>query len=461
MEPLLPKSTSPCSSLYRQMGAHFMRDSRDSRNDDAINRMRNSGLLYSSLYAAKLREGDAEHRLAAANILNAHLLMVEIMMSNLMQKYVYDAYSELQQRGMMRHLVKKHAKSLYSLSFDLQSRCNKHDVEQVRIFCRSIYPSLVDRYIEDGGTLTTKMQLLFQNNYKNQLSKIYLSTKNVLDKIRVPESELCTKIEMVAMLAFTGIEFYDTMCKKVDSLLDGFGRVKRMKSSHNEKILCAAKELLRIIGGDKDRNGLPEKESLDARTFVAQFQSGLVSEGLLAIVESGISALRTDYIEYLIATLRIKLHRHELSITDIRTLVARVGSIKNVRKLLTEIADTIPYGETEATAAEYPDAIDLALMLPDPVPDSALFTFRRLCLEDHVLLPEKEDEQKVRCRELRQEARSNGGALPLGTLKALYAELKTKKAVSELLRAAGEELGETLKIFDKIRVKELKYGNKN
>ena len=456
MEPLLPKSTTSCSPLCGQMGAHFMRDLRDSRNDACISRVRNNGLFYSSLYAAKLREGDAEHRLAAANILNAHLLMVEIMMSNLMQKYVYDVYSELQQRGLMRHLVKKHAKSLYSLSFDLQSRCNKHDVEQVRVFCRSIYPSLVDRYIEDGGTLTTKMQWLFQNKYENQLSKIYISTKNVLDKIRVPESELCTKIEMVLMLAFTGIEFYNEMCRKVDSLLDGFGRVNRVKSFHNEKFLCAAKELLRIIGGGKDKSGLPEKESSAARTFVAQFQSGLVSEGLLAIVESGISALRADYIEYLIATLRIKLHRHELSITDIRTLVARVGSVKNVRKLLAEIADTIPYGETDATAAEHPDAIDLASMLPDSVPDSALFTFRRLCLEDHVLLPEKEDEHKVRCRELRQEARSNGGALPLGTLKALYAELKTKKAVSELLRAAGEELGETLKMFDKIKVKELK-----
>lgn len=427
----------------------IVQDNRDEHNAAAINRRKRNDLLYAATYTAKEREASAEQRLAAANILNAHLLMVEIMMSNVMQKYVYDVYSELDSRGMMRHLVKKNAKQMYAVAFDLQGRCNSHDIEQVRTFCRSIYPSLVEEYIEAGGTLTMKMQLLFQSKYSSQLDRIYFATKNAIDKARIPNGDLCSKVQMVAMLAHTGIEFYEVMCRKVDGLLDGFGRVSRIKSSHNEKILCAAKELMRCIGGG-DNISLPDKESADARTFAAQFQKELIGEGLLGMVESGIVSLMTDYIEFVIASLRIKLARRQMTVTDIRTLLARVGSFRNVHKLLEEIL-LIPFRDNGDM-----DVIDLAHELPDAEAESALATFRRLCLDDHVLMPEKEDETKVRQREVRQEARQNGGCLPLGTLKALYAEMRTKKAVKEFLKGAGAEMDKTIIEFDKLKVKEWK-----
>lgn len=426
----------------------IIKDERDDRNTVAIKRRQRNDLFYSSVYAAKRREASEEQRLAAANILNAHLLMVEIMMSNVMQKYVYDVYSSLDNHGMMRHLVKKNAKQMYAIAFDLQGRCNSHDLEQVRTFCRNIYPSLLPEYLDAGGTLTTKLQLLFQKNYSDQLNKIYFATKNAIDKARMPFSDLCAKVQMVAMLAHTGIEFYDVMCHKVDNLLDGFGRVHRVKSNHNEKLLCAAKELMRSLGGDG--KNLPDKESADARTFAAKFQKELIGEGLLGMVESGIVSLMTDYIEFVIASLRIKLERRQITVTDIRTLLARVGSIKNVRKLLEEIS-LIPFRDDGDM-----DAMDLAHELSDTESESALTTFRRLCLDDHVLMPEKEDETKVRRREVRQEARQNGGCLPMGTLKALYAEMRTKKAVNEFLRSAGTELDKTIIEFDKLKVKELK-----
>lgn len=85
----------------------FVRDDRDERNTAVINHRKRSSLLYSSIYIAKEREASIEQRLAAANILNAHLLMVEIMMSNVIQKYVYNVYSDLENRGMMHHLSRK------------------------------------------------------------------------------------------------------------------------------------------------------------------------------------------------------------------------------------------------------------------------------------------------------------------------------------------------------------------
>ncbi len=437
--------------MMSPISSHFTRDLRTEQNETAIRSVQNSGLLYRSIYAQKMREANAQQRMAAADILNGHLLMTEIMLANLMQKYVYDVCSGLEEKGMMRHQMKRHARQMRDVSRDLISRSNQHDRSMVHTFCRRIFPSLVDTYIEDGGTLTSKLHVVFQRRYATLMEQIYLSSKNVLDKDRVPESELGAKIQMVLMLCHTGIELYDLICERVDRLLEGFGSMTRLKSQHNEKILCSAKELMRLLSGN--RKSMMDDESREVkavRAFCAQFQKELTSEELLQLIESGIVSLQIDFTEYAIATLRIRMEHGRLSVSCIRTLLARVGTPANVRRLLKEIA-AIPYTDNGET-----DAIDLAQSLPDSVPESAIATFRRLCIEDHVLLPEKEDERKVRCRELRQEARSNNGVLPMGTLKALYMELKTKKAVSALLTEAGKELEDTLKVFDKTKVKELK-----
>lgn len=437
--------------MMSPISSHFTLDLRNEQNETAIRSVQNRGLLYRSIYAQKMREASAQQRMAAADILNGHLLMTEIMIANLMQKYIYDVYNGLEEKGMMRHQMKRHAKQMRDVARDLISRSNQHDRCMVKTFCHRIFPSLVDTYIEDGGTLTSKLHVAFQRRYATLMEQIYLSSKNVLDKGRVPESELGAKIQMVLMLCHTGIELYNLICERVDRLLEGFGSMTRLKSQHNEKILCSAKELMRLVEG-KPENVMDEdsQEVKDARDFCAQFQKELTNEELLQLIESGIVSLQIDFTEYAIAILRIRMEHRRLSVASVRTLLARVGTPANVRRLLKEIA-SIPYTDNGET-----DAIDLAQSLPDSAPESAIATFRRLCVEDHVLLPEKEDERKVRCRELRQEVRANKGLLPHGTLKALYAEMKTKKAVSELLMEAGKELGDTLKVLDRTKVKELK-----
>ena len=404
-------------------------------------------LMYKSMYVGKVREASPEQRMAAADILNAHLLMVEIMMSTIMQLYIFKVRDALIEQNRMRHNIKRHINALYLASLDLQRRCNAHDSSMVETFCRNIYPSLVEIYKNSDGSLTSKLQSSFYKNYQTQLDLIYFSTKNAIDKARIPDSSLASNVQMISMLANTGIEFYNLMCKKVDGLLDGFGRVARIKSQHNEKILCSAKELLRELCSGRD---LPEKESEDARKLAAQFQKELTGEGLLQMMEGSIISLQTDFIEFCIASIRMKIHEKKMLISDIRTLLARLGSMKNVRKLLEEIEATPLSEENEF------DMIDLAQSLPNSLEGSALCKYRRLMLEDHVLLPEKEDEKIVRQRELRQEARSNNGKLPDGTLKQLFAELGTKKAVQDLITSAGPELNRTAIIFRGMKVSQLK-----
>lgn len=334
------------------------------------------GLFYSSFRSAKMREASPQQRQSAAEILLGHLLMVEIMMSTIVQKYVFKTCATLDELGLMRHNVKRQAKLLRTVSSDLLSRCNAHDRAQVNAFCQSIYPPLVPGYIESGGTLTLKLQLHFYQKYTERINLIYFATKNAIDKMRIPNSDLLSDVFMITMLTQTGIEFYDLICRKTDHLMEGFGRITCVKSHHNEKMLCASKELLRELGCSGE---LPEKEANDARTLTAQFQRELTSESLLQTIESSITSLRIDYIEYVIASIRLQLSEGKLPSSCVRSLLARLGSTGNVRLLLKEIAD-IPLPESEEW-----DVIDFAQNLPGAAPDSSLYRFRQLCVNDQVI----------------------------------------------------------------------------
>lgn len=414
---------------------------------DTMTDFSTKGMAYMS-WAKRWGNATPRQRQCAADILNAHLLMVEIMMSNVSDLYIHRVISLLKERGMMRQNLRRQARILEGISADLQKRCSLHDRMQVETFCRHIFPSLVPAYMECGGTLSLQLQILFHKTYGDNLELLYVATKKAVDRAGIPQSDLFSNVEMVAMIAQTGIDFYETILQKIKNLMDGIGKFSCVKSRHNEAMLCAAKEMLRSLGG-KDVK-LPEKESEDVRTLAARFQKELVDESLLKMIESAIVSLQTSFIEFVIATLRVEMESGHLPVSDIRTLTARIGTVENVRKLLDEIR-RIPLPETEDF-----DIMDFAQSLPDSRTDSPLATFRRLCIEDHILTPPEEDENTVLKRSLRQEARKNDGILSLDTLRTLYARVKSKKAVIEYLAESGEELAPSIKMIKKMKAEELK-----
>lgn len=401
---------------------------------------------------SRFRQYSPEQRKAGADILNAHVLIVEIMMSNITQKYIYDVSSMLKERGLMRHNLKRRANELSQVSTDLMKRCNLHDKAQVRAFTTPIYPGLADSFIEWGGTLTQKLQNIFWNTYKEKINLIYFATKNALDKCRVKQSDLVTNMEMVSMLCTTGIEFYECMSYKIDSMMNGIGSVKRIKNRHNEKMLGAVKDMLRDMIGNLV---IPEKEGKDVRTLTAQFQRELTGEDLMKMVEGGVTSLKMEFIEYVIANLRIKQATNGFSINDYRTLLIRMGSKKNVRILLNEIS-AIPLPET----SDY-DLYDLMETLPDSGTEreNAIGTFRRSCLEERIrIIPETKEE--VTLRKLRQEVYRNNGTLSMLTLRYLYNVFGTKKAMAAYLSRGGVEvMGRTIRSLKNIKVSQLSLKN--
>lgn len=391
----------------------------------------------------------SHQRMAAARILFGHLLMTEIMMAAISQKYIIHTVNGLKEEGLFRHQLKKQANLLLQNSYNLKARCDAHDRELVENFCSSIWYPLTGKYLEDGGTLTQKMQINFDRTFSNDLSLIYIACKNALDRQRVPHSDIIADAMMVLQLAQTGIELYNYIENRILRIVNGIGECSVTKSRHNELMAGCAREIIRLLRA----GSCCDKDASDIRQLVARFQQKLSSQDLLNMIEGSIESMRQDYIEYILANLRINLEKRSLRLSDLRLLRIRMGTFDQVRGFLSELS-AIPL--RIPPECEDVDIFDVAESLPDSTEGSLLFRFRRLCIEDKVGAPEKEDSRASLCRSLRQQARANGGVLPTVTLKQLYREQGTKRSVDLLLLEAGDELNRTRKVLRKIPVKDLR-----
>lgn len=405
----------------------------------------NGGMPHITMLSGKYSGVPAEKRKAAADIMNGHLLMMEIMMSNVTQLWITRSVSMLEERGMMRHTIKKRANELTRVSSDLIGRCNAHDRIQVEQFAAHIFPPLVEQYINDGGTVTQGLQSAFMKRFRNELDIIFLSTKNAVDKARIPHSEIVSSVEMVALMAHTGIEIYNFICRKVDALMAGIGSVKRIKSRHNEQILAAANEILRSLGCDKAN--LPEKEGADVRLLARSFHQELTDKSMIDTVNAGITAMQMNFIEYVIASIRLDMEKGSVGFSSLHTLLLRLGNKRNVRELLKEIGSIPLPGKGE-------DIFDFMENLPDSVPGSRLAEFRRLCLDDHIMTEPETEEQKE-LRTLRRFVYRHEEGLDLPCLRWLYWRFGTKKAVSDYLGKGGETMDRTVRRMKHIRCAEL------
>lgn len=390
-------------------------------------------------------------RKAAADIMNSQLIMVQIMLASMMHTYIHAVTSELINKGKLRHNTKRRCTELTEQSQALIDKCEIHDKIQVRVYTSSIYPSLTESFIENGGTLSQKVQCLFYKRYGNLLNSIYSATKNAVDKCNISNSEIISNAEMVIMICNSGIDFRNYIEKHVKGLMICIGNIKSVRDKHNEKIACAAKDLVREMCGNIP---VPEDDMNEVRHLTEQFNKQLVTGELLDTVKSAILSLQMDFVEFIIVTLRIKLARNKMSINDYRTLFHRLGTRNNVENLLKEIRE-IPYED-----CENPDIPELMESLPDTKQDSVLSEFRRLCVEDHVFLnPETNKERYL--RHFRQKVYRGNGCLDMQTLRYLYNVFGTKKAMIDYLSQAGMEvMGNTIRRIKRIKASELSFDAK-
>lgn len=396
--------------------------------------------------ASALRNGYEKYsemeRSVAAGVWGMQLTVLEIALSDAVHHWVNRTAGLLDFYGMRRHNVKRRIKELECTASDMIAKCNAQDYTLFDGYLHSVWPSLVPSYFKEGGTITQQIQAAFTRQYSNDLNIIYFCVKNAADKANTPKSDLVASVSMVQLLSHTGVDAYNLIYQEIRKLTPAY-----KGGNLFEKTLGASNDLMRLIG--MGNAVLPYKEGTDAVKLAEKFRSDLSGNGINSIVQSAIRSARMGFIECTIAYMRLALECRDVTISDWRTLLFRMGSKQNVRKLVKEIA-AIPLPEKVPE-----DMTEMAEQLPDSVPGTALAEYRRLSLEDHVMIDKKETEEEKELRTLRRFVYRNEDGLDLPYLCWLYSRFGTKKAVTEYLLRAGDTMNRTLRKLKRIRCSEL------
>ncbi len=388
-------------------------------------------------------------RAVGADMMNAHKIMVEMMFANLVNKYIHSVVSQLKEQNMMRHNIKRLANILLENTTDLIKKCEPHDRNQVKIYTEDIFPTLSSRYYENDGSLASYLQTMFHNEYKDRLDKIYSLTYKMLMDVQAKYPSIVADLEMVVMLCITIIDYDEAVTTQILYLTSDIDKAQAPRVNQNNRIIGASNELIRQLIGT-----IPMPEGSDeVRELTKELQDSLVQPEMWNVTKSAISALKMDYIEYVMADLYIRLKTEQpIQLKEYRMLFLRLGSKKRVRQFFKELGDIcLPDGDYDII--DVMDLLPLSAGIGDN--ETAIATFRRLSLEDKIKI-NPETYEEIEYRNLRREVYHNG-SLPMFILKYLYYKLKSKKAITGYLKKAGEEvMASTINALKSIKTDSLK-----
>lgn len=419
---------------------HIERAAHPSKNSSSFMRLSLQGRLHTNTRYT------IQEMVQLIDMLNLYLISCEMILAGEMQRISLDVYKKLKEENMLRHQLKKSVGELHAKTDDLFKQVILEDRRIVTEYANIVAPAYAKAYYEAGGSISNRLQMQFHKVQGERINLIILSTKNALDKICVPHSDIVAQVMTLIGLSTTNINLYEAVQKKIDAIHGGTLKITRQKSLHNESIIKSARNVVDLFVS-RNQN-VPEREGKAAQGLLKQLGEYMAGQDMFSIVDNCLLAMNMEYVEFLLSSLRIDMQNRSIPLSLYRNLLERMGTYSNVRQMLSQLGN-IPVPEEV-------DAWDFAATLPSISSGTALNSFRRLCIENKSILPEKEDSHKRICRELRQVVRKCKKTLPIEVIKAIYADLKSKKKVMELLKEAGSELDPTARIVKKMKVSELK-----
>lgn len=325
------------------------------------------------------------------NMLNLYLISCEMILAGEMQRISLDVCEKLRKENMLRHQLKKSVGELRAKTDDLFKRVVLEDRRIVTEHANMVAPAYAKAYYEAGGSLSSRLQMQFRKMQGERINLIILSTKNALDKIRVPHSDIVAQVMTLIGISTTNINLYEAVQKKIDTIHGGTLKITRQKSLHNESIIKSARNVVDIFVS-RNQN-VPEREGKAAQDLLKQLGDYMSGEDMFFIVDNCLLAMNMEYVEFFLASLRIDMQNRPILLSIYRNLLERMGTYANVREMISQlVAVPIPEGT---------DAWDFATKLPSISSGTALNSFRRLCIENKSISPEREDNQKMVCRKLR------------------------------------------------------------
>ena len=380
-------------------------------------------------------------------MINTYMLCCELILMCYVQQYSRHILSELKERGLYRHNMKKYANILSSVTTDLQVRSNRSDkniVEKQFLMC---FPSgtYMDDYYQEGGNILQRLIVSFEKRMKAYMDDVFQAC-SVMAEVMCPQhAPLLAEVYMLHALAQTDVELYNECQKQIANIGRGRLRSHVIKSLHSEQMVNAAKNITDCFISRKAV--CPPKETLELRSSIATFQRNISPDVMYPLMESSFLALKMEMVEYFITRVRTDMDGRGVRYSCVKEMYLRLGDRWNVKRLADEIR------EIELDCNET-DTFELMEQLTGKIDGEMVNNFR-CCIVDGVSM-EADTERMETVRLLRHAATKVGGVIPLHILQDMLSAYRTKKEMLDLLRDAGQRLQPTLYAVQAMRLKELK-----
>lgn len=444
------------ASVLSQMATEAMRNGMDNKEvmDALFAVISGQGGPETQPGAAPVRKGaiteaQAEEIKAQVKYLQNLLLYWDMILCSHIQQLASDIIDELKQQGMYRHELKKCANSLSDESRRLQALVNGNDRILVVKWCRRIDPrDLYTReFFDDGASIVSHFMVAYCKRFDKVWDVIRMDCRTIAKTLSEKHERLVTGLLEIEALTNTGVELFDSCVRRMKALVAGHGKASITKSTHHESMRNAAHNLLRRLG--KASAVVPDELMKYARDHLAAMQRTMIEESSGDFFQERFDLLSRDFVNYLMAWMRIDMEFGKVRLGAIRMVYDRLGTRHRVEKFFSQLRETpLPQGNA--------DVWDVAdFMVVHALKHKELMRFENMCLEDRRHIPD-ESQAKQEARILRQQARRNKGMLPDSMIHVMFSHYRTKKALVEHLGALGFELKPTLERVKKMKVAELK-----
>lgn len=444
------------ASVLSQMATEAMRNGMDNKEvmDALFAVISGQGVPETQQSAAPVRKGaiteaQAEEIKAQVKYLQNLLLYWDMILCSQIQQLAFGVIEELKRQGMYRHEFKKYANSLSDEARRLQIRIKDNDRALVLKWCRRIDQRCLytREFFDDGASIVSKFMIAYYKSFEKVWNVIRMDCRTIAAALSERHERLVTGLLEIEALTNTGVELFDTCVRRMKALVAGHGKASITKSTHHESMRNAAHNLLRRLG--KASAVVPDELMKYARDHLAAMQLTMIEESSGDFFQERFDLLSRDFVNYLMAWMRIDMEFGKVRLGAIRMVYDRLGTRHRVEKFFSQLRETpLPQGDA--------DVWDVAdFMVVYALNHKELMRFKDMCLEDRRHIPD-ESQAKQEARVLRQQARKNKGLLPDSMIHVMFSHYRTKKALVEHLGTLGFELKPTLERVKKMKVSELK-----
>lgn len=377
---------------------------------------------------------------------NTAKLTLIILMGEI-QHRILTMRTELEKAGLYRHQVKKLTRKMADIANSIQKDVIRLGELSSTQFCNAVLPGCGEQYIAEGSNVITTAQMEFSQMIANDISLFYISGKQALDDIHYPNSAPCAH----ALLTLGIAELFLSVSDNLHTIIHNrTGRKPLLINTKDvETVRSTANELIAVLV----RSEVPKESGEHARTILNRMTSVVIGDRMAEVIHKSEQRMQFEYIEYFLATLATYLHNEtRIPFSMLRSMMFKLREKKRVIQLLNDIKEV-----TTSLFSDSADVFELSLEIHS-AGSKAIDEFRYLAMNDKRRYTEAEI-RKVSINILRNEIKENNGLLPLGSLKQLYSEYHTKKAMEQLFTDMGADGKATLKVLRKMRVCELDMNN--